>query len=184
MKPFLGIIFFTLVYFNTATAESIFVEIRTNKGDITLQLFANKAPISTKNFLAYIDEGFYDGTIFHRVIKDFMIQGGGLLPTLERKKTKNGIANESKNGLKNTRGTVAMARSRNPNSATSQFFINHRDNPRLDYPSFDGWGYAVFGKVVEGMDVVDVIANLPTKSQGGRSDVPSEQVLVKSIARK
>ena len=184
MKPFFGIIFFTLIFLNSAIAESVFIELKTNKGNITIELFSDKAPVSTSNFLQYVDEGFYDGTIFHRVIKGFMIQGGGLLPTLERKKTKKGIKNEAKNGLKNKRGTIAMARARNPNSATSQFFINHRDNPRLDYPSFDGWGYAVFGKVVAGIEVVDLIANSPTTQKGGRSDVPLDTILVKSIIRK
>mgnify|MGYP001431897068 CR=1 FL=1 len=182
MKPFLGIIFFTLVYFNTATAESIFVEIRTNKGDITLQLFANKAPISTKNFLAYIDEGFYDGTIFHRVIKDFMIQGGGFDEGMNDLESLNTIPNESGNGLSNLRGTIAMARTSEPHSANAQFFINTKDNRSLN-PKSGRWGYAVFGTVIEGMEVVDKISKKPTGPKGRfTSDVPIETVLIMNIS--
>jgi peptidyl-prolyl cis-trans isomerase A (cyclophilin A) len=165
-------------------ADPVDVVIETSKGDITLRLDTEKAPKTVANFLRYVDEGFYDGTIFHRVIPGFMIQGGGLTPDLVKKPTHSPVENEAKNGLKNLRGSIAMARTRDPHSATSQFFINHRDNPNLDYPSFDGWGYAVFGKVVDGMDVVDAIAQVPTTRRNGRADVPVEPVIIKKVRRK
>jgi peptidyl-prolyl cis-trans isomerase A (cyclophilin A) len=167
-----------------AMAESISVLIKTSKGDITVALNEEKAPESVKNFLRYVDEGFYNGTIFHRVIKGFMVQGGGLNADLDKKDTHEGITNEAKNGLKNVRGSIAMSRTRDPHSATSQFFINHRNNDNLDYPSFDGWGYAVFGMVTEGMDVVDAIANVPVTRKAGRENVPVDAVLIESISRK
>jgi len=159
------------------------VVISTSKGNMTLELDPDKAPETVKNFLAYVDEGFYDGTVFHRVIPGFMIQGGGHLPDLQKKETKEPIRNEATNGLKNLRGTISMARTANPHSATSQFFINHADNAMLDNSPQQGWGYAVFGKVIEGMDVLDAIANTPTGNSGGMADVPRETILIKSVKR-
>lgn len=153
------------------------VRIITTKGEILVELDAKKAPISVANFLSYVNDKFYDGTIFHRVIKDFMIQGGGMTPDMQKKKTKAPIKNEAANGLKNKRGTIAMARTNAPNSATSQFFINHKDNAFLDY-SPRGIGYAVFGKVIKGMDVVDAIAVVPTRKPG---DVPVGQIVITSV---
>ncbi|MCU0940609.1 MAG: peptidylprolyl isomerase [Burkholderiaceae bacterium] len=152
----------------------------TSLGDITLELDAERAPKSVANFLAYVKSGHYEGTVFHRVIEGFMIQGGGFTPDMKQKSTKPPIPIESQNGLKNVRGTVAMARTSDPNSATSQFFINVVDNPRLDYPSFDGHGYTVFGKVVAGMDVVDKIRVVPTTANGPHQNVPAQPVLIKS----
>lgn len=169
------------------------VVLSTSQGDITIELNEEKAPATVKNFLAYVKDGFYDNTVFHRVIEDFMIQGGGFAlledGKIKQKETKAPIQNEAKNGLKNDRGTIAMARTGDPHSATAQFFINHKDNSNLDYPSFDGWGYAVFGKVVEGMDVIDKIAAvetgkkvLTTKSgDAPMGDVPSETIVIKSV---
>jgi peptidyl-prolyl cis-trans isomerase A (cyclophilin A) len=167
----------------TASAESPAVNIETSMGNIVIELNQDKAPKSVANFLAYVDDGFYDGTIFHRVIKGFMIQGGGLDGDLKKKPTRDPVENEAKNGLKNARGSIAMARTNAPHSATAQFFINHKDNANLDYPSFDGWGYAVFGKVTEGMDVVDAIADTPTTRRAGRGDVPRETIVIESISR-
>lgn len=164
-------------------AEPVKVIMETSKGNITLELDQDKAPESVRNFLVYVDEGFYSSTVFHRVINGFMIQGGGMTADLQQKKGHDPIQNEAKNGLKNTRGTIAMARTSAPHSATSQFFINHKDNKALDYPSPDGWGYAVFGKVTEGMDVVDAIANAPTGTKGMYSDVPTETISIISIKR-
>jgi peptidyl-prolyl cis-trans isomerase A (cyclophilin A) len=152
------------------------VRIETTKGDIVIELNPEKAPVSCKNFLQYVDEQFYDGTIFHRVIKDFMIQGGGFNAQMRQKQPRSPIINEAKNGLKNVRGTIAMARTSDPDSATAQFFINHRNNDFLNYGARDA-GYAVFGKVVEGMDVVDAIAAVPTKS----GDIPVETIVINSI---
>ena len=169
------------------------VRIETSAGNIVLQLDREKAPATVENFLAYAQEGFYDNTVFHRVIEGFMIQGGGfgLMEDgkIVQKETKSPIQNEAKNGLKNSRGTIAMARTGDPHSATAQFFINHGENSNLDYPSFDGWGYAVFGEVVEGLDVVDQIASSATDSKvlttkGGdapMNDVPVESVVIKSV---
>jgi peptidyl-prolyl cis-trans isomerase A (cyclophilin A) len=159
------------------------VLITTSLGPITLELDQEKAPATVANFLEYVDSGFYNGTVFHRVIPGFMIQGGGLTPDMEKKPTRDPVENEAKNGLKNLRGTVAMARTSAPHSATAQFFINHKDNDNLDYPSFDGWGYAVFGRVTDGMDVVDTIAAVPTGASGGRRDVPRDTVMIESIVR-
>jgi peptidyl-prolyl cis-trans isomerase A (cyclophilin A) len=166
-----------------ATAETHQVLMKTSKGEIILALDAEKAPKSVANFLAYVDDGFYNDTIFHRVIEGFMIQGGGLTSDMQKKSTLDPIQNEAKNGLKNTRGSIAMARTGDPHSATSQFFINHADNSNLDYPSFDNWGYAVFGSVVSGMDVVDAIATTPTGRAGGRRDVPRETIRIESVTR-
>lgn len=159
------------------------VEMQTSLGRIVIELDQEKAPVSTANFLAYTKDDFYTNTIFHRVISGFMIQGGGFTIDMEQKPTKKPIANEAKNGLKNARGTIAMARTNDPQSATAQFFINHRDNFPLDYPSRDGWGYAVFGKVIQGMDVVDKIAAVSTGPYNRffPSDVPIEPVVIKSV---
>ena len=158
------------------------VVIQTSEGDITVKLFADKSPITVANFLAYVDSGFYSGTVFHRVIPNFMIQGGGFDPDMKQKGTSDPIVNESKNRLHNTRGTLAMARTNDPNSATSQFFINHRSNLNLDWaPGREG--YAVFGEVVEGMDVVDFIALTPTGRAGGMGDVPQQAIVIKEVLR-
>lgn len=156
------------------------VEMQTNLGRIVIDLDEAKAPATVKNFVAYVNEGFYNGTVFHRVIPNFMIQGGGFTPDMAQKPTKAPVQNEAKNGLKNARGTIAMARTQDPHSATAQFFINHIDNVMLDYPSRDGWGYAVFGKVTEGMDVVDKIAQVKTGNRGGHQNVPTEPVIIQS----
>ena len=159
--------------------------IKTTLGDITIELDAAKAPKSTENFLKYAKSGFYNGTIFHRVIGNFMIQGGGFTPDLNQKPTNPSIPNEAKNGLSNKRGTLAMARTPDPNSATAQFFINLVDNRNLDYVSDERpetWGYAVFGQVVAGMDVVDKIAATPTGPKGPfRSDVPTTDVVIEKV---
>ena len=156
------------------------VLLATSAGDITLQLDAERAPKSVANFLDYVKAGHYNGTVFHRVIDGFMIQGGGFTPDMAQKPTRAPIALEARNGLKNERGTIAMARTSAPDSATSQFFINVVDNPRLDYPNPDGNGYAVFGKVVAGMDVVDKIRAVETTTVGGRPNVPVKPVLIRS----
>jgi len=154
------------------------VKLHTNKGIITLQLDAEKAPDTVKNFLEYVNSGFYSNTIFHRVIGNFMIQGGGFEPGMHQKKTNAPIKNEAANGLKNDIYTIAMARTGDPHSATAQFFINVKDNGFLNYPGQDGWGYCVFGKVVEGMDVVDSIKAVRTGSRSGHQDVPLEDVII------
>lgn len=153
------------------------VKLTTSLGSITLELDAEKAPESVKNF-AYVEAGHYDNTIFHRVIKGFMIQGGGFEPGMKQKPTNAPIQNEAKNGLKNTVGTIAMARTQAPHSATAQFFINVADNSFLDYPGQDGWGYCVFGQVSEGMDVVNAIKGVKTGSKGFHQDVPVDDVVI------
>jgi peptidyl-prolyl cis-trans isomerase A (cyclophilin A) len=162
------------------------VLIKTNLGEMTVELYPDKAPKSVENFLAYVNGKFYDGTIFHRVIDNFMIQGGGFTPELRQKATRPAIANEAKNGLSNTRGTLAMARTGDPNSATAQFFINVVDNPRLDFTSEANgstWGYCVFGKVISGLDVIDKIKAVPTGAQGPfKSDVPTTPVVIEKIS--
>jgi len=160
--------------------NKIMVKLHTNKGVITLQLDAEKAPVTVKNFLEYVNSGFYSGTIFHRVIGNFMIQGGGFEPGMKQKKTNPPIKNEAANGLKNDKYTIAMARTGDPNSATAQFFINVKDNDFLNYPGQDGWGYCVFGKVVEGEEVVDAIRNVKTGNRSGFQDVPLEDVIITS----
>ena len=157
------------------------VEMQTSMGAIVIELDAEKAPLTVKNFLQYAIDGFYNGTIFHRVIEGFMIQGGGFTKDMGEKPTGAQIPNEAKNGLKNQRGTIAMARRAEPHSATAQFFINHKDNDALDYPSRDGWGYAVFGKVTQGLDVVDKIAKVRTGNRGMFQDVPVEPVVIQSV---
>ncbi len=164
-------------------AGEVKVLMKTTKGEMEIALYPDKAPKTVANFLRYVDEGFYDGTIFHRVIPGFMIQGGGYTADLRKKPTHAPIENEAKNGLKNERGTIAMARTSEPHSATSQFFINHKNNPNLDYPSFDGWGYAVFGRVTKGLDVLDAIAAVPTTERGYLRDVPVEPVIIQSVKR-
>lgn len=153
----------------------------TSLGSVKLELFRDKAPLSVANFLAYVSAGFYDGTIFHRVIRGFMIQGGGLDTEFREKPTRAPIRNEADNGLENRRGTLAMARTADPDSATSQFFINQVDNRALNRPSPDGHGYAVFGRVVEGMDVVDRMARVRTGYREGFQDVPLERLEIRSI---
>ncbi len=156
------------------------VLLETTKGNITIELYADKAPITVKNFLRYVEDKHYDGTIFHRVIDGFMIQGGGMTASKIEKRTREPIANESSNKLSNTRGTIAMARTSDPNSATAQFFINVVNNDRLDKAlAGDGFGYCVFGKVVDGMDVVDRIR----KARTGARDVPTEDITIKSAKR-
>lgn len=159
-------------------SEDTSVRIATSKGDMVVALDADRAPKTVANFLAYVDDGFYDGTIFHRVIEGFMIQGGGLDADMNRKATRDPVENEARNGLENSRGAIAMARTQALDSATSQFFINHRDNPRLD-----DMLYTVFGRVTAGMDVVDAIAQTPTTRRGGRGDVPTETITIESITR-
>ncbi len=161
-------------------AAAVKVMLATSAGDITLQLDAEKAPKSVANFVDYVKSGHYDGTVFHRVIDGFMIQGGGFTPELTQKPTKSPIPLESRNGLKNERGTIAMARTSVPDSATAQFFINVKDNSMLDYPNPDGNGYAVFGKVVDGMDVVDKIRAVETGRVGPHQNVPLKPVLIRS----
>jgi peptidyl-prolyl cis-trans isomerase B (cyclophilin B) len=156
------------------------VKLTTNFGDITLELNADKAPITVANFLQYVESGFYDGVIFHRVIDGFMVQGGGFDADMKQKKTKDEIKNEADNGLSNDKYTVAMARTSIPDSASSQFFINIADNNFLNHTAktSSGWGYCVFGKVVEGMDIVDKIATVKTTSKSGHRDVPAESVTI------
>jgi cyclophilin family peptidyl-prolyl cis-trans isomerase len=161
------------------------VLIKTTKGDITVELYPDKAPLSVQNFLSYVDEKFYDGTIFHRVIKRFMIQAGGFSANLVEKPGKPPIKNEADNGLKNKRGTIALGRTPEVHSATCHFYINHVDNPGLDHRNNtpEGFGYAVFGKVIKGMDVVDAIANAKTMVKGNDADVPRETITIISIRR-
>jgi cyclophilin family peptidyl-prolyl cis-trans isomerase len=165
--------------------EAPMVKLVTSVGDITLELYPDKAPATVANFLAYVDDGFYTGTVFHRVIRNFMIQGGGFAADLARKQTKAPIKNEATNALKNDRGTIAMARTNVPDSATSQFFINTVNNTSLDFrdPSPMGIGYCVFGRVVEGMDVVDAIQAVATGRRAGMGDVPVEDVVIKEAVR-
>ncbi|MHC4271139.1 MAG: peptidylprolyl isomerase [Planctomycetota bacterium] len=158
------------------------VKLETSMGDITIELNEKAAPVTVKNFLTYVEEGFFDGTIFHRVISNFMIQGGGFTQDMKQKKTHPPIVNEASNGLKNNRGTIAMARTSNPNSATSQFFINHKNNDFLNYSGPANPGYAVFGKVIGGMDVVDKIAAVKTGVSSGMKDVPVEPVTINSAS--
>jgi peptidyl-prolyl cis-trans isomerase A (cyclophilin A) len=186
LSMFVGLFGLTMTHVLAADADDHpIVVLDTSLGPITLELDRPKAPITVDNFLKYVDDGFYDNTIFHRVISGFMIQGGGFTDGLQEKPTRDPIKNESGNGLSNLRGTIAMARTNNPNSATAQFFINHKDNVNLD--RFGG-GYAVFGKVVSGMDAVDAIAKVATGSKNGPNgpmdDVPLKSVYLKSAKRK
>ena len=156
------------------------IKLTTNMGEITLDLFADKAPKTVENFEQYVKDGFYDGTIFHRVINNFMIQGGGFEPGMKQKETGESVENEANNGVLNEKGTIAMARTNDPHSATAQFFINVKDNHFLDHTSesSSGWGYCVFGKVVDGMSVVDEIKTLATTTRSGHQDVPEQDVII------
>ena len=158
------------------------IRFETSLGDFSIELFEKEAPISVANFLAYVDEGFFDTTIFHRIVPGFVIQGGGFTEDMSQKRTKAPIKNEADNGLKNERGTLSMARTNDINSATSQFFVNLKDNDFLDH-SRGNFGYAVFGKVTEGMDVIDKIAAVDTSRKKGYDDVPTEAVVMKSVRR-
>jgi len=164
-----------------AFAANPVVEMQTSQGTIEIELFEDQAPKSVKNFLSYANRGAYDGTIFHRVIDGFMIQGGGFDEKMNQKPTSAPVENEAKNGLRNETGTLAMARTSDPHSATSQFFINLVDNTALDYPSRDGWGYAVFGKVTKGFDIVQKIARVKTGNVGFHQNVPLEPVVIESV---
>ncbi len=164
-----------------ALAAGPIVEMRTNQGTFKLQLDADSAPETVANFVEYAASGFYDGTIFHRVIDGFMIQGGGFDGRMQQKPTRTPIRNEAANGLRNEPGTIAMARTRDPHSASSQFFINLVANRSLDYPSFDGYGYAVFGQVTEGFEVVQGIAGQKTQRVGPHENVPVEPVIIESV---
>ena len=180
MKAKILLLALSLFAFNAIAADPQ-VEIKTNMGSFIVELNPDKAPKSVENFLQYVKDGHYKGTIFHRVIPNFMIQGGGFTADFAQKKTRAPIPIEANNGLKNDVGTIAMARTNDPNSATSQFFINHKNNDFLNHtaPTPQGWGYAVFGKVVKGMDVVNKIAAIPTGPRGPfPSDVPSQQVII------
>lgn len=165
-------------------AANEMVVMETNMGTIEIELNQEKAPLTVKNFLSYVDDKFYDGLIFHRVINGFMIQGGGFDEKMKEKKTKAPIKNEAKNGLLNDSGTIAMARTSDPDSATSQFFINVNDNSSLNYPSPDGHGYAVFGKVTKGMHVVNRIKMVKTGNLAGHANVPMDPVIIKKVYRK
>lgn len=160
--------------------EKKMVKLQTSMGNIVIELNEQAAPVTVKNFLAYVEEGFFDGTIFHRVIPNFMIQGGGFTVKMERKQTREPIINEAKNGLSNERGTIAIARRSDPDSATCQFFINHVDNDVLNYVENGNPGYTVFGKTIEGMDIVDAIASVKTTTRNDMEDVPVEPVTIQS----
>lgn len=181
---FCGLIFFCLCSVSTsqsAQQSDPAVKLETNYGNVIVRLDARKAPVTTANFLQYVKSGHYDGTIFHRVINNFMIQGGGMTADMKEKRTNSPIHNEADNGLKNRKYTIAMARTGNPHSATSQFFINTKDNAFLDFKAQtpQGWGYAVFGKVIKGMDVVDKIEAVATGSKSFHDDVPLSPVIIK-----
>jgi peptidyl-prolyl cis-trans isomerase B (cyclophilin B) len=193
MKNLLGLLLVVTIGFVPAVGYStekqtkgvgmVTVKMETSMGDITLELDAEKAPDTVANFVEYANSGFYDGTIFHRVIENFMIQGGGFDSDMKQKKTREPIKNEAANGLKNDTGTIAMARTNDPNSATAQFFINVKDNGFLNHtaPSGQGWGYAVFGKVTDGMDVVHAIEKVDTTIRSGMQDVPAETVVINKV---
>ncbi|NLX24944.1 MAG: peptidyl-prolyl cis-trans isomerase [Lentisphaerae bacterium] len=160
----------------------VMILMKTSEGEIKLELDPEKAPKTVENFLSYVKEGHYTGTIFHRVIGDFMIQGGGFTAAMQQKPAPRMVENEAKNGLKNVIGSIAMARTSAPHSASAQFFINVEDNAFLDYPGQDGWGYCVFGKVVEGMDVVNKIKKVQTRIFNGMRDVPVEPIIIESVS--
>jgi len=165
---------------NPSASGNSLVTLKTSLGEIKIELYPDKAPVTVQNFLSYVEDGFYDGTIFHRVIENFMIQGGGFVSGMSQKETKDPIVNEAGNGLSNRRGTIAMARTNVVNSATAQFFINVADNNFLDHADDTprGFGYCVFGKVLEGMDIVDKIVSVPTGTFGHHSDVPREDIVI------
>jgi peptidyl-prolyl cis-trans isomerase A (cyclophilin A) len=179
--PKLLLIVVAMIFSVVAHAANPQLELKTAQGTVLIELYPDKAPKSVENFLQYARDGFFNGTVFHRVIPDFMIQGGGFTPDMKQKDTRAPIQNEAKNGLKNESGTLAMARTGDPHSATAQFFINLKDNSFLDYPSRDGWGYAVFGKVVQGMEIVQKIARLPTANFGPHQNVPTTPVVIESV---
>jgi len=182
LKNLITLIFITFISFNTYAENSMNpkVKLTTSMGDIVLELDAEKAPISVENFLNYVKNGHYDGLIFHRVIPGFMVQGGGMEPGMKERSNLSPIQNEADNGLKNDKGTIAMARTNEPHSATSQFFINLSDNDFLNHTAKDarGWGYTVFGKTVEGIEVVDAMGAVQTGNSGGHQDVPQEDVVI------
>lgn len=180
------ILTFAFIFSVTALAKNDHVVIETSMGEIEVELFSDKAPVTVKNFLSYVDKKFYNETIFHRVINNFMIQGGGFDKNFKQKATQAPIKNEANNGLSNTPGTLAMARTGDPHSATAQFFINVAENQFLDHKGENsaGWGYAVFGKVTSGMHVVNRIKAVKTGSLNGHQDVPMDTVLIKAIRRK
>ena len=182
--PFLSALLISMAVPDGAAAQANpQVLIKTSKGEIVLELYPAKAPITVENFLKYVDDKHYDNTIFHRVIGNFMIQGGGFTADMKQKPTRAGIKLESQNGLKNDTGWVAMARTSVPDSASSQFFINVVDNAMLNHPQPDGHGYAVFGKVIKGMDTVEAIKGVRTTRTGMHSDVPAEAVVIQSMSR-
>ena len=185
MKHIFKLYFIFLLSFtslNIVAEENIKFVIDTSKGNIVIETYPKKAPITVKNFESYVNKGFYNNTIFHRVIDGFMIQGGGFTKDMAQKQTDAPIQNEASNGLKNEKYTIAMARTSIPDSATSQFFINVNNNNFLDYPGQDGAGYCVFGKVIEGQDVVDKIAKVTTGSSGMHQDVPNEPVIIEEAS--
>jgi len=189
LAAILSLVFFPNIHGGTSMNESTdnpIVVFETTMGQIKIELDMQNAPNTSENFLAYVDDGYFVGTTFHRVIPNFMIQGGGITEDMQDKPSKRApIKNEANNGLKNDRGTVAMARTGDPHSATSQFFINHADNAFLNFSaeSMQGWGYAVFGKVVDGMDVVDAIAEVQTGNKGGHQNVPVEPIIITAVSR-
>ena len=185
MKYILKLFFIFLLSFlsiNVFAEKNIQFVINTSKGNIVIETYPEKAPITVKNFESYVNKGFYNATIFHRVIDGFMIQGGGFTKDMSQKQTDAPIKNEADNGLKNEKYSVAMARTQDPDSASSQFFINVNDNNFLDFPGQDGSGYCVFGKVIEGQDVVDKIAKVSTDSANGHQDVPNENVIIEEAS--
>lgn len=173
-------VLFSIHGYAQQSSENPMVKMSTSLGELTIELYPDEAPETVENFLQYTDNGFYDGTIFHRVIPGFVLQGGGFTPGMDRKSTQEPIRNESDNGLKNLRGTLSMARLPDPHSATSQFFVNLVDNPHLDHQGGGQSGYAVFGKVVDGMAVIDEIAGVETTTRSGHSDVPAETVVIEA----
>ena len=179
----LFVFIFSFMITTNSQAETTMVKMDTNHGTIMLELDTENAPNTVSNFLTYANEGFYDGTIFHRVISNFMIQGGGFTDDMNQKTTHDPIKNEANNGLSNVTGSIAMARTGDPHSATAQFFINVKDNDFLNFSSEtpQGWGYAVFGKVTEGMDVVNKIKDVPTTTKGPYQDVPAETVIIEKV---
>lgn len=179
MKQTLGLLLIMIMTVGAVWAQPL-VEMKTSLGNIRIELDAEQAPQTVENFLTYVDNDFYDGTIFHRVIDGFMIQGGGFTPDLVRKQTRPPIMNEADNGLRNTIGTIAMARTMDPHSATAQFFINVENNGFLDHTAknAEGWGYCVFGKVIEGMDTVNAIRAVRTTMRAGHQDVPADDVVI------
>ena len=185
MKYTLKLFFIFLLSFlsiNVFAEKNVQFVINTSKGNIVIETYPEKAPITVKNFESYVNKGFYNATIFHRVIDGFMIQGGGFTKDMSQKQTDAPIKNEADNGLKNEKYSVAMARTQDPDSASSQFFINVNDNNFLDFPGQDGFGYCVFGKVIEGQDVVDKIAKVSTGSANGHQDVPNENVIIEEAS--